>query len=1104
MNISELLQGGIAAKIVRELKDGKDVSVLNAHFGQRTAIAATLPSFVYVCGDYVTAKKAYEQLRCMREDVVYLPALCDTLNYTKICAGEDVNERLRSLYMISVGKAKVVVTYVAAVMQLFPDRNLYADLGFALRKGEEYNFSEIADKLIKAGYKRVTQIDGVGQFAVRGDILDVSPPVTENGTGIRAEFFGDEVDVIKKFDYFSQLSVEEIEYAEICPNTFVTVGDEEIALGKIKGNADNVREDIRQKICRADNSLSFIYPLLPHNTFKQFVKLPYIVYDDAKQVTDGVKVTMTEYNSRLKAVALSGAPYVEGQLSDDISYDGGKLAFQSLTSANRIFTPTAVESIQDTPALSYRRNSLALCDDIKNWVSNGYKVTLMCGDDKVKNNFAAVLSENKAYGATLCAQKLDTGFIFHDIKQVVIGTYDLVSHKSVAKVRRNKKDAFTMSQVGDYVVHDVHGIGIFERVEKMTMGGSTRDYVVIGYRDGDKLYVPVENIDSLSKYVAGEEKPKLSKIGGAEFGKVKAKVRASVKEMAFSLLDLYAKRQKCEGHKYSPDLTLLSEFEAAFPYTPTDDQTAAVRDCVSDLVKGKVMDRLLCGDVGYGKTEVALRVAFKVIEEGKQVAFISPTTILSDQHFRTANKRMQEFGVTVKCFNRFRTAAEINADLKALQEGKVDMAVGTHRLLSQDVKFKDLGLLILDEEQRFGVEAKEKLKLLKNNVNVLTLSATPIPRTLHMSMTGIRDMSVLDTPPAERIPVQTYVTEYSETLVKDAVMRELGRGGQVFIVYNRVETIDKFAASVRALLGDVKLSVAHGQMKESVLENTINQFANGETDVLIASTIIENGIDMPNANTMIVVDSDKLGLSQLYQLRGRIGRSNKLAYAFFTYDDGKLLGETAYKRLEAVTQFTEFGSGFKIAMRDLEIRGAGDVLGKAQHGHMEKVGYDMYCKILKEAVAELSGEETKQKREIKVAIDFPAYIPDGYVTDEEWRMQLYSRIAAVDNPSSAAKLFEELKDVYGEPPQSVRNLALVAMIKNLARELGASKATFKKNECGVYFDMAKDITKEAVNAAGVCGGSVSLEPPKIVFTGIACKKNIINFLVKCAPTAKNS
>lgn len=1102
MNFKDLLSGGIAAKILKELKDGKDVSVLNAHFGQRTVISAMLPSFVYVCSDYVIAKKAYEQISCIRDDVVYLPALADPLNYTRICAGDEVNERLKALYMISSGKAKAVVTYAAAIMQLFPARELFSGLGLRLKKRKEEDFAAIPDRLVKAGYRRVLQVDGSGQFAVRGDILDISPPSLPVGTGIRVEFFGDEADTIKKFDYFTQLSTEEIDEADICPNTFVTVGEAD--LSKIKGNADAIRADIEQKLSKADNSLSFIYPLLPHSTFSEFVKMPYIVYDDAKQVADSVKITMTEYNSRLKSIILSGAPYVEGQLSDDVSYNGGKLAFHSVNSANRLFTPTAVETVQDTQVLSYRRNPIALCDDIKNWVANGYRVTLLCGDEKLKYNLEETLDRNKAFGATLSSQKLDTGFIFHDIKQVVIGTYDLVGHKSAAKVRRSKKDAFTMTQVGDYVVHEVHGIGICESVEKMTMGGSTRDYIVIRYRDGDKLFVPVENMDSLSKYVAGEEQPKLSKIGGADFAKVKAKVKASVKEMAFSLLELYAKRQKCEGHIYSSDLTLLKDFEATFPYAPTDDQIAAVNDCIADLTSGKVMDRLLCGDVGYGKTEVALRVAFKVIEEGKQVAFISPTTILSDQHYRTASKRMHDFGINIKCFNRFRTASEIKTDLDLLSQGKIDMAVGTHRLLSGDVKFKDLGLLILDEEQRFGVEAKEKLKLLKNNVNVLTLSATPIPRTLHMSMTGIRDMSVLDTPPAERIPVQTYVTEYSESLLKDAVTRELGRGGQVFIVYNRVETIEKFAANVRAVLGDVKLSVAHGQMKESVLERTISYFAEGGTDVLIASTIIENGIDMPNANTMIVIDSDRLGLSQLYQLRGRIGRSNKLAYAFFTYDDGKLLSEAAYKRLEAVTQYTEFGSGFKIAMRDLEIRGAGDVLGKAQHGHMEKVGYDMYCKILKEAVAELGGEETKQQREIKVAIDFPAFIPDGYVTDEEWRMELYSRIASIKSQQEAAKLFEELKDVYGEPPQSVRNLTATAMVKNLAREIGASKATFKRNECSVYFDMAKEITKETAAAANATGGAVMLSPPRLTFSGASCQKNLINFLSKCVFAAKNS
>ena len=1102
--INEYLQGGVAAQIINALSDGKDVSVLSAHFGQKTALAALLPEFVYVCADYVTAKEAFEQISCLR-DAVYLPALDDALTYARIRTGDSYVERIKALYKIAYGGAKVVVTHVAALMQLYPEINEFTSLGFTLKVGYECEFSAIPSKLIKAGYKRVSHVDAPGQFAIRGDILDISPVIYDYG--LRIEFFGDEVDAIKSFDYYTQLSSESLTQAEICPNTFVT-SSKDVDFSLIKGGSDGVIDDLRLKVDNGNNdlSLSFIAPLLPHSRFNEFVKLRYIVYEDAKQVSDNASMTMREHCSRFKTLLLQGAPVVEGQLTDDLSYDGVKLAFQNISNANRLFNPKAVFSMPAFTPLSYRKRYDALACDIKNWTVEGYAVVVCCGDDKLKLSASELLDREGALSRNvrLLSDKLPSGFVFHDIKLVVIGTYDLVSKKATAKkLSRRKKDVFTMPVPGEYVVHNVHGIGVMEAVEPMLMGGVTRDYVIIRYRDGDKLYVPVENIDCLSKYVAGGAEPKLNKIGGVDFAKVKEKVRASVKEMAFSLLELYAQRAEANGHKYSRDNTMLEEFEASFPYQPTVDQTVAVAECISDLTDGKIMDRLLCGDVGYGKTEVALRVAYKVVAEGKQVAFISPTTILAKQHYKTASARMEQFGVNVCSFTRLDDAKKIKNGLEGISQGKIDMAVGTHRLLSSDVRFKDLGLLILDEEQRFGVADKEKLKLLTRNVNVLTLSATPIPRTLHMSMTGIRDMSVLDTPPADRIPVQTYVSEYSESLVYDAVMRELGRGGQVFIVYNRVETINSFAGKIQSLLGDVKISVAHGQMREETLEKTIDDFVSGQSDVLIASTIIENGIDMPRANTMIVVDADRLGLSQLYQLRGRIGRSNRLAYVFFTYGD-KLLTETAYKRLEAITEFTEFGSGFKIAMRDLEIRGAGNILGKAQHGHMEKVGYDMYCKILKEAVDELKGNAIKSASEVKVAIDFEAFIPSGYIPSEQRKIDAYAKISTVCSISEAKQMQSELRDVFGEVPRSVTNLISTALVKNLSASVGASKVVFKKHDAGVYFDKAKDISNSIIAKAKEHSGcNVQLNPPSISFRGEGARKKLINFLINYAAAPLN-
>ncbi|MBR2970277.1 MAG: transcription-repair coupling factor [Clostridia bacterium] len=1097
--VSEFLQGGKAALITKALTDGKNVSVLNAHFGQKTAIASLLPEFVYVCPDYVAAKEAFAQISAMR-DAVYLPALDDVITYARICTGENYIERIRALYKIAYKKAKVVVTHVAALMQLFPDLNMFLSLGLSFRIGDEVDFGSLPGRLIKAGYKRATHIDAPGQFAVRGDILDVSP-VTEGG-GIRIEFFGDEVDSIKRFDYYTQLSQETLSEVDICPNTLVT-SMPDVDLSAIKGEADGVISDLRIKLDSGSNDLSllFVAPLLPHSTFNEFVNPKYIVYDDIKQVSDNAAMTMREHTSRLKSLMLASAPTVQGQLLELPYTDAVKLGFQNITHANKLFVPSEVVTLDAFTPLSYRKNPAAFAADVKSWMYQGYTVAVCCGDQKLLSSVRDLLHQGEALGSSvhLLNQHLDSGFVFHDVKLAVVGTYDLVSKKvSAKKISRSKKDVFTVPQAGEFVVHNVHGIGVMETVAKMTMGGCTRDYVVICYRDGDKLYVPVENMDCLSKYVAGGEAPRLSKIGGVDFAKVKAKVKASVKEMAFSLLTLYAERAEAKGHRYSKDNSLLEEFEASFPYEPTSDQTVAISECVSDLTSGKIMDRLLCGDVGYGKTEVALRVAFKVISEGKQVAFISPTTILAKQHYKTALARMEQFGVNICSLTRMDDAKKIKSSLDALALGKMDMAVGTHRLLSADVKFKDLGLLILDEEQRFGVADKEKLKLLKNNVNVLTLSATPIPRTLHMSMTGIRDMSVLDTPPADRIPVQTYVSEFSESLVYDAVMREIGRGGQVFIVYNRVESIDSFAARMKNLLGDVKICVGHGQMREDALERTINGFVAGESDVLIASTIIENGIDMPRANTMIVVDADRLGLSQLYQLRGRIGRSNRLAYAFFTYGD-KILSETAYKRLEAITQFTDFGSGFKIAMRDLEIRGAGNILGKAQHGHMEKVGYDMYCKILRESVDELRGIKAQSASEVKVSIDFEAFIPDGYIPDEHRKIDVYANISTLQSVADAKRTYAELKDIYGAVPKPLSNLISTALVKNLASKIGANKVSYKKTVAAVYFDKIKDIQDEVLGLARAEGGAeIQLSPPGVAYKGDGCRKKLINFLINCS------
>lgn len=901
-----------------------------------------------------------------------LAAQDDCLTYKKMSSASAEPERLKALYLIAADKAELIVTSAAALSQLYPPPARLTAHAFTLKRGESYDLRQLKSRLVEMGYKSCQLTESAGQFSSRGDILDIWAAGEENP--LRAEFFGDELESVRRVDAVTQLSSEKLEFIDITPATdvFYTAEEADAALKAVEKEAAtqrlmNVASDLKVKLSTGSRELSLKYlrPFFSPCTLMDFVRPDVVIYSDAKQIYDTVQALYKEHDERFKTLFKAGETmsFCKDALavSDKVFACGGAaVAFHRLTSNNRIFNPDAVYTFNGMKVPDYSRDYMTLAADLKAWQGN-YRVDILCGNKEAARNIGGFLSDNGIGWAdgdgdiNVYPEHLDRGGIFHDLKRVVIGSYDISSKRTAKAARRRKSDVFTVPEVGDYVVHEVHGIGLCKSVEKLNLTGSERDYLVVEYVGGDKLYVPVENMDSLSKYVAGDAPPKLSKIGGADFERIKKKVKESVKSLAFDLIKLYAERSMSKGYRYSCDDSLLDEFVADFPYDETEDQLAAVQEGLNDLKSGKVMDRLLCGDVGYGKTEVALRLAFKVITCSKQVAFVSPTTILACQHYDTAVARMERFGVRVARLTRFDAPSKIKETLQKLKRGEIDMVCGTHRVLSKDVEFKDLGLLILDEEQRFGVADKEKLKLLKPSVNVLSMSATPIPRTLYMTMVSVRDISVLDTPPSERIPVQTFVTEYSPALVRDALEREIGRGGQAFIVYNRVSGIDSYTAKLQSLMPDARFITAHGQMAEGALERAVGEFVSGGADALVASTIIENGIDMPRANTLIVVDADRLGLSQLYQLRGRVGRSNRLAYAYFTYDNDRLMGEAAYKRLEAITEYTEFGSGFKIAMADLEIRGAGSLLGREQHGHMEKVGYDMYCKLLAEAVAEQIG-----------------------------------------------------------------------------------------------------------------------------------------------------
>ena len=1081
--ITEKDFAGEEGNLIRAVREGIPSSAFSLSQSQKIHLASVFSQtnfLLFVAADFFAAGNAHKQLSMILggESVAYIAAKDDVLLPVRTL-GERLAKRLSGLYGAAAGSIRAAVVEVEGLMHRFPSYDNFVDGIINIRAGGEIAPQTAAAALVKNGYRRDDVAESRGKFSLRGDILDIFP--VQSAKPLRLEFFGDTVESIRYYDPATLLSGERTDKVSIAPAADLFNG-ETFPSGSL-----------------AD--------YLPNNTV--------VFFDETKQIVDALNGQYAEFNGRLKTLfekerdrGEDAAKQIYPQSEIFSQFDKfRRIACHKITTSNNIFKPAAVFNFKTPPPLRYHNDFAQLAKDIDAWSHNGYRV-LICGRDAAlcKDIRDRLFEFGKSVGANcIIEQELESGFIWHGGKLAAVGTYDIIAKPKTVIARRRGADVFTEARVGDYVVHSVHGIGRCEGVTRLSgTGAGTKDYVTVAYADGAKLYVPIEQMSSLSRYGGGEHEPKLNKLGGAEFARLKEKVKAAVKKMAFDLLNLYNERKDLKGYKYSEEDELLRAFEDSFPFEETDDQLKCVQDILSDMRQGKIMDRLVCGDVGYGKTEVALRAAFKTITEGRQVAFIAPTSILSQQHFNTCVQRFAPFGVRVEQLNRFAGDKEQAAAVGRLKAGTGDIACGTHRILSKDVEFKNLGLLILDEEQRFGVEDKEKIKNLKKEVNVLTLTATPIPRTLHMSLTGIRDISVLETPPEGRVPVQTYVTEYTDSLLKDAVYREKARGGQVFVVYNRVETIYKFAKNAADILGgDIRISVAHGRMNENELEQQIKDFYDNKTDVLIATTIIENGIDLPNANTMIICDADRLGLAQLYQLRGRVGRSSRFAYAYFTYADGKALTENAYKRLDAVMEFTELGSGFKIAMRDLEIRGAGNVLGAEQHGHMQKVGYDMYCKLLKEAVGELSGRAAGgEERETKLETDLDAYIPQSYIEDDAGRMRLYQRIGALRGLKEREQLIKEVADIYGEPNAAVQNLINSGMIRGLAANIGASRVIMKARAGAVEFDNIKAITENIGKALNEFKGVCVLKAgnlPTIVFETGNIYGNVLKFLHKCQP-----
>lgn len=975
------------------------------------------------------AKKAYEEYLLFGEETYLYPARDLLFYYADIKGKTLTNRRMEVLRAIAEKKKEEPVT-VITTMDAFLDGIISPD---EIQKnrihitGEDtVALTKLEQDLTALGYERESQIEAPGQFAVRGGIIDVFPLAEE--MPVRIELWGDEIDSIRMFDAKSQRSIENISEITIYPAS---------------------------ENCFGNNGLVSFLKYFPENETLLF-------YDEPHRLQETAETVEAEYTESLKNRADAGMKE-EGeeelrvfQTKDIISemnrYSG--IGLTTLESKCGLFKVRSVYTVQAKGVNPYNNSFELLTRDLKRLKRNGYRVVLLSGsrtrakrlaedlrDYDLSSFYSEDMQREVKPGEIMAAYGYASeGYEYPMLKFVVISESDIFGRKKKKKKRKKYEGQriqdFAELKPGDYVVHENHGIGVYKGIEKIEVEKIVKDYMKIVYAEGGVLYIPVAQMDLIQKYAGADaKKPRLNKLGTIQWGKTKSQVKKAVQIVAKDLVELYAVRQQSEGFVYGPDTVWQKEFEEMFPFEETDDQLQAIEDTKHDMESKKIMDRLICGDVGYGKTEIAIRAAFKAVQEGKQVVCLVPTTILAQQHYNTFVQRLKEFPVRIDLLCRFRSAAEQKKTIEDTKKGFVDILVGTHRVLSKDVVFKDLGLLIIDEEQRFGVTHKEKIKKLKENIDVLTLTATPIPRTLHMSLIGIRDMSVLEEAPNERMPIQTYVMEYNDEMVREAITRELARDGQVYYVYNRVNDIADVAGRIQSLVPDANVAFAHGQMKERELEDIMYDFINGDIDVLVSTTIIETGLDIPNANTMIIQDADRFGLSQLYQLRGRVGRSNRMAYAFLLYQRDKLLKEVAEKRLSAIREFTDLGSGIKIAMRDLEIRGAGNLLGEAQSGHMEAVGYDLYCKMLNEAVRQLKGGPEAETFTTLIDLNVDAYIPEYYIKNEYQKLDIYKRIAAIESEEELEDMTEELIDRFGDIPKKVQQLLVIASLKSLAHSV---------------------------------------------------------------------
>ncbi|MCR5595248.1 MAG: transcription-repair coupling factor [Lachnospiraceae bacterium] len=1036
----------------------------------------------------------YEDYLFYDKNTYIFPAK-DMIFYEADVSGNQIErQRLKVLRCLIENRPVTMITTWSALMMPCVSPDIIRDNVVHLSVRDSLDLKQISKQLVKLGYSKRDMVENPGEFSVHGGILDVYD-ITEDNP-FRIELWGDDIDSIRSFDVGSQRSIIKTDKVSIYPATEIILDDKQLHDGldlivkeakeysealrsefkteegaRVRKRAEELKEQLIELGMSRDavNLESYIGYFYKNNETASILsffdaKKSIVFMDEPVHCAEHAHATEEEFIQSMahrleKGYILPGQAdlIIRSEVTAADLADRDVVMLASITCTNPLVKPGEAYDANSKSISSYNNSFDALVKDLHKYRKEKYRVLLVSGsrtrarrlaEDLRSEGLTALYTEDAsrpvAPGEVECFYgHIRKGFEYPSAHFTVISESDIFGADHKRKRKKSNIDPskavrdFAELKVGDYVVHETHGLGVYKGIEQVSVDNVVKDYIKIAYRDGGNLYVPATGLDVIQKYASGTAKaPKLNKLGTKEWAKTTAKVREAVDVVADDLVALYAARQSLHGFKYGPDTIWQKEFEEMFPYEETEDQIRAIEETKSDMESDKIMDRLICGDVGFGKTEIAIRAAFKAIQEGKQVVYLVPTTILAQQHFNTFASRMKDFPVTVELLSRFKTASEQKKTIAGLKNGTVDVVIGTHRVLSKDVGFKNLGLLIVDEEQRFGVTHKETIKKLKETVDVLTLTATPIPRTMHMSLIGIRDMSILEEPPEERRPIQTFVCEYNEELVREAIVREVSRGGQVYYVYNVVANIADVTAFIQKLVPEARVEFAHGQMHEQELERIMYDFVNGDIDVLVSTTIIETGMDIPNVNTMIVHDSDKLGLAQLYQLRGRVGRSNRTSYAFLMYRRDKMLKEVAEKRLEAIREFTDFGSGYRIAMKDLEIRGAGNLLGSRQSGHMQSVGYDMYCKLLAEAVRVRKGEEVAPDFETQIDLDIDAYIPDDYIMNEMQKLDIYKRIASISDQSEYKEMQDELIDRFGAVPECADNLLRIALLKAAAKKLG--------------------------------------------------------------------